>query len=404
MAAAEPFSAPEGPVETWFASPERAGPDEVQAWVRRVAESPFLGTMLELLGGWICVLNRHRQILALNHAVLEALGVTDPEGVLGLRPGEALRCIHAGEGPGGCGTSRTCASCGAVIAMVAVQETGQTQERECVLTFDREGTRLDRDFVVRCCPFEMDGEQLLLICMRDVSDEKRRAALEHTFLHDLSNLLTVFGGSAALLGRTTPALQDQLLNQVREAAAAMTREVRLQRLLSVDEPQKYPLDLEDIYAGSLLRRIESLSAGHPAGAGQSLQVRCPATEHPFRSDAGLLTRVLTNMVVNAFEAGEPGDVVKLECRSAPEHVEFRVWNRACIPEPIRARVFQKYFSTKPGGWRGLGTYSMKLIGESLLGGRVDFETSPERGTTFSIRLPARPPGPSGAAAGCVPAT
>ena len=399
MTMSEPTLEPRGSVDTWFAPPERAGEDAVREWVQRVAASPVLAATLELLGGWICVLNRHRQILAVNHAVLEALGVEDPSAVLGLRPGEALRCVHAPEGPGGCGTSRTCASCGAVIAMVAVQQTGEPQERDCVLTFEREGTRVDRDFVVRCCPFEMDGQQLLLICMRDISEEKRRAALERTFLHDLSNLLTVFGGSAALLDRVPAGTQSELLRQVREAAAALSREVRVQRMLSVDDPGKYPLDLEDIYPGSLLRRIESLSVGHPAGTGQSLQVRCPAVEHPFRSDPGLLTRVLTNMVVNAFEAGGPGDFVTLECRSAPDEVEFRVWNRAWIPEPIHGRIFQKYFSTKPGGWRGLGTYSMKLIGESLLGGKVSFQSSPQEGTTFTIRLPAGPPEPAGGASG-----
>ena len=51
----------------------------------------------------------------------------------------------------------------------------------------------------------------------------------------------------------------------------------------------------------------------------------------------------------------------------------------------RSRIFQRSFSTKGSPGRGLGTYAMKLFGESVLGGQVDFETGAE-GTTFWIRV------------------
>jgi sensor histidine kinase regulating citrate/malate metabolism len=49
------------------------------------------------------------------------------------------------------------------------------------------------------------------------------------------------------------------------------------------------------------------------------------------------------------------------------------------------QVFMRSFSTK-GVQRGLGTYSMKILGEQYLGGKVDFETNPKNGTTFYIDL------------------
>jgi sensor histidine kinase regulating citrate/malate metabolism len=49
-------------------------------------------------------------------------------------------------------------------------------------------------------------------------------------------------------------------------------------------------------------------------------------------------------------------------------------------------MFQRNFSTKDGMGRGLGTYSMKFLGEEILGGRVSFTSDPENGTTFSLRL------------------
>jgi sensor histidine kinase regulating citrate/malate metabolism len=64
-----------------------------------------------------------------------------------------------------------------------------------------------------------------------------------------------------------------------------------------------------------------------------------------------------------------------------------VWNHQSIPEDIARRVFQRNFSTKEEAGRGVGTYSMKLLGEQILGGRVRFSTSPEEGTVFSFSLP-----------------
>jgi sensor histidine kinase regulating citrate/malate metabolism len=50
------------------------------------------------------------------------------------------------------------------------------------------------------------------------------------------------------------------------------------------------------------------------------------------------------------------------------------------------QIFQRSFSTKGAG-RGLGTYSIKLLGERYLHGTVSFASSAEQGTIFQISLP-----------------
>jgi signal transduction histidine kinase len=113
----------------------------------------------------------------------------------------------------------------------------------------------------------------------------------------------------------------------------------------------------------------------------------PQSEAPFETDIALLVRVLLNMVINAFEAGEPGDQVRIGIEEADEDVTFYVWNRQAIPESVSLRIFQRYFSTKPGDGRGWGTFATKLLGETLLKGKVTFSTSECAGTTFRIRHP-----------------
>jgi sensor histidine kinase regulating citrate/malate metabolism len=57
-----------------------------------------------------------------------------------------------------------------------------------------------------------------------------------------------------------------------------------------------------------------------------------------------------------------------------------------IPRDVQLQLFKRSFSTKGEG-RGLGTYSMKLLTERYLNGRVGFRTSESAGTTFTASYP-----------------
>ena len=94
------------------------------------------------------------------------------------------------------------------------------------------------------------------------------------------------------------------------------------------------------------------------------------------------------MIKNALEAIADDERSGLNCTLNREYVIIRVQNPGCMPDPVRKQIFQRSFSTKGKG-RGLGTYSMKLLGEKYLNGKVSFSTSEEKGTIFSLELPLR---------------
>jgi sensor histidine kinase regulating citrate/malate metabolism len=94
------------------------------------------------------------------------------------------------------------------------------------------------------------------------------------------------------------------------------------------------------------------------------------------------------MVKNAFEASSDGDTVTIGSSNNEGHVDLWVHNSAVMPPAIQAQVFQRSFSTKGNG-RGLGTYSMKLLGERYLKAKVSFTSSESKGTVFTIRCPSR---------------
>jgi len=95
------------------------------------------------------------------------------------------------------------------------------------------------------------------------------------------------------------------------------------------------------------------------------------------------------MLKNAFEASNDGDTVRLWVDNLDDVTIIKVWNKCFIPEDLQLRIFQKYFSTKDEIGRGVGTYSMKFLGEKILKCKVGFESSEIKGTVFWIAIPGK---------------
>lgn len=56
-------------------------------------------------------------------------------------------------------------------------------------------------------------------------------------------------------------------------------------------------------------------------------------------------------------------------------------------EEVQLQLFQRSFSTKGQSGRGIGTYSMKLLSERYLGGKVEFTSREPEGTVFTLTIP-----------------
>ena len=126
----------------YFIPAARAGGEELRREIETVSKNPVIDRLLETVYGLLAVLNEQRQILAVNHTLLTTMGVKEGDLLLGLRPGEAIQCVHAHEGAEGCGTSKFCSTCGAAIAIVATLGTDRPAER--MRDFRRERREQDR--------------------------------------------------------------------------------------------------------------------------------------------------------------------------------------------------------------------------------------------------------------------
>ncbi len=134
-----------------------------------------------------------------------------------------------------------------------------------------------------------------------------------------------------------------------------------------------------------------LFLNHPASTGRNITFPRVDGEVTLFTDLSLLMRIISNMLINALEAGSETDEVRLSVEQDEDSVFFSVWNQAMIPHETQKRIFQRNFSTKDEPGRGTGTYSMKLLGETLLGGSMNFSSTPD-GTEFTFRCRKLPKG------------
>lgn len=110
------------------------------------------------------------------------------------------------------------------------------------------------------------------------------------------------------------------------------------------------------------------------------------------SDPEALEQVFLNLLINAIHAcDKPDSCVRLKVEHGlPDGYGFLVEvsdNGSGIEETVREKIFDPFFTTKsPNEGTGLGLYICHSHVESL-GGRIEVESSPGRGSTFRVLLP-----------------
>jgi signal transduction histidine kinase len=123
------------------------------------------------------------------------------------------------------------------------------------------------------------------------------------------------------------------------------------------------------------------------GKGKQIEVLTEAASVIGTVDPVIIERIIVNLLKNALEASGTGSIVKIDCGIRNDGLFISVQNNRAMSNEVKYQIFQKSFSTKGNG-RGLGTFSIKLLTERYLGGRVSFESNENIGTVFTVVLPA----------------
>lgn len=359
-------------MQTWFASAERAEPEVLARDALQVTESDLFRVLLKAWHGYVIVLNEHRQVLAVNPALLRDLGTPALECLLGRRPGELVGCRHAWEGPGGCGTGHACSDCGAVLTVLEALERQEPVDGTCHIAQESGSLHL----AVRATPVQEGGRGYLVVGMHDMSDTLHRQALERTFFHDVRNTLAGLLGWSELLA--TECDKDDS-SRVASLALRLSDELEAHRLLLEAESGSLKARRGPVAVSKLFSQLREQFPS------QSHRLDLEQPQGVVFTDRVLLLRVLGNMAKNALEATREDQQVRVHFSASPRPV-FEVSNPGTIPEAVARRLFERGYSTKGSHGRGLGTWAMKLLGERVLGGEVGFHCE-EGTTTFRVELP-----------------
>ncbi|SFK04585.1 Histidine kinase-, DNA gyrase B-, and HSP90-like ATPase [Desulfomicrobium apsheronum] len=337
----------------------------------------------------LLVINSFRQIIFSNNAFTDFLGTSDVSSFLARRPGEAMACVYSEAGKNGCGTSLHCRECGALRAMLEAMSTKDKSEHECqLLCKDEHGAVVARDLRVFASPWETGEGTYYVLTLLDISDEKRRQALERIFFHDILNSAGGARNLVDILMNEVPEDAREIAHMARSSLFALVDEIQKQKQLLSLERNEYAISRITLQGLEIMHSLVGEFRSHPKAIDKHIHLEADSVNVPVFSDFSLLRRILVNMLINALEATPLGGIVTAGLRREEGAAVFWISNAAVMPESVKLQVFKRSFSTK-GSDRGLGTYSIKLLTENYLGGEVGFSSEEGAGTTFWVKLPAR---------------
>jgi signal transduction histidine kinase len=375
-------------MHTFYAPPERDDLDIIAQQNDFFNEFALMDPLLSGVLESVVILNNNRQIVYVNQNFLNFVNLKQPDGILGLRLGEALRCTHATTMEGGCGTSQFCAVCGAAQAIAQAQK-GKKTLNECRISISKGDVHEALDLRVWATPLNFEDEKFTLFAIADISSEKRRRILERVFFHDITNTAGAIQGLAEMLeqhGEVSMMPVEEVQALLKQASVQLIDEIRAQSQISAAEQGDLTVEPQLLETVPFLLDLIGVYQQHGVANGRFLYLDPQAEDVLIQSDKPLLGRVIANMVKNALEACKVGETVTLNCESSYNQVHISVHNPTVMPHHVQLQVFQRSFSTK-GYDRGLGTYSMKLLAENYLHGKVQFQSSPESGTKFMVTVP-----------------
>jgi signal transduction histidine kinase len=232
-----------------------------------------------------------------------------------------------------------------------------------------------------------------VIVVTDVSERERRERAQREFVanaaHELRTPLSVIAGAVEMLqagAKDEPAQRDRFLEHIAHESSRLGRLARALLLLARAETRAETLRVEPLPLRPLLEHAAAAVVARP---GVTVEVDC-APELAVQAQAELVEQIVSNLADNAAKLTERGRIV-LRGRPAPAgRVAIEVSDTGPGIDPSdQEAVFERFYRTGDGRDRegfGLGLAIVRQAVRAL-GGRVELESEPGRGTTVRVVLP-----------------
>jgi signal transduction histidine kinase len=254
-----------------------------------------------------------------------------------------------------------------------------------------------RELLEANCRLSTAMEELKRTQMRMIEHERLNALgkMASGIAHDFNNILMPLLGYSELLlseaaSTMSPQDKDLALRNIHEAACEAKEVVR--RLRELYRPRE-TTPLQAVNVKSLLERVARLT--EPAWKTQAQVEGRPikvvvAADKSFAVTGNdtALGEALTNLVLNSVDAMPSGGTITLAAGMEAHRVAISVTDTGTgMTEEVRLRCMDPFFSTKGDRGTGIGLSICHGVIQRY-DGLIDVTSSPGKGTTIRIRMPA----------------
>jgi signal transduction histidine kinase/HAMP domain-containing protein len=234
------------------------------------------------------------------------------------------------------------------------------------------------------------GSELAVLVVADISERERRERAEREFVanaaHELRTPIAVIASAIDVLeegAKAVPEDRDRFLQAIRRQTARLGRLVRALLVLARAQTRQQTLRLEAVELRPLL---DEIAAELDPAEGVTVEVSCPAGLAVL-GEPDLVAQVVANLAGNSAKHTERGRILLAARPSAHGSVLIEVSDTGSgIAQETQERVFDRFYTgDRERTSFGLG---LAIVHEAVraLGGVIDIESQPGRGTTARVTL------------------
>jgi PAS domain S-box-containing protein len=262
-------------------------------------------------------------------------------------------------------------------------------------------------------PVTIDGDKHVLVALNDVTGRKRaeeelketmemKAQFISTVSHELRTPLTsmreaviiVLDGVAGKLNKDQKHFLDIAKRNIDRLARLIDDVLDFQKL----NAGRMKFAMQENSVAAAIEEAYATMRPHARKNGVDLTVDLETGLPAVVFDSDRIIQVVTNLISNAIKFTPEGGRVTVSARRRDEGLAMKIRDTGLgIPKEDLPKIFDRFYRVHRPGREITGTGLGLSIAARIVaghGGRIEVESEPDRGTTFTVILPLRPQGES----------